>query len=157
MAVWKRKPGTVANEKHSISEFDGLLFCYSIWLKFFQNNLSAAKQKIIFVSLLCVNNKSIFSSKRTEKEKASKWSVSWAPDLDAFKITWFSCLPRRLFPFLDFNNCCLGCLGNHTIPSKFFWFKCYSGIFLFFVKAKLRNDASNRAGAAWWWPEQLAS
>jgi len=50
MAVWKWKPGTVANEKHSISEFDGI-FCYSIWFKNrkkennFQNNLSTVKQQ----------------------------------------------------------------------------------------------------------------
>lgn len=54
MAGWKWKPGTVANEKHSISEFDGLLFCYSIWLKFFSKQFiySETKNHLRF-PLLC--------------------------------------------------------------------------------------------------------
>lgn len=75
MAVWKWKPGTAANEKHSVSEFDGLLFCYSIWLNFFQNNLFTVKQKIIFVSLLCVNHKSIFPVKELSKKQVSGLQV----------------------------------------------------------------------------------
>ena len=45
MAGWKWKPGTVANEKHSISEFDGFLFCYSIWLKFFSKQFIYSETK----------------------------------------------------------------------------------------------------------------
>lgn len=98
MTGWKWKPGTVANEKHSISEFDGLLFCYSIWLKFFfQINLSAVKQtkKIIFVFLFCIKNKSIFPVKELGEEKPSKWSPRCTRDLEAFKITLFSCLQPK--------------------------------------------------------------
>lgn len=72
MAVWKWKPGTVANEKHSISEFDGIL-CYSIWFKkkkkekLFQNNLSTVKQQTTkrkkeIIVFLFASNKSLMSS-----------------------------------------------------------------------------------------------
>lgn len=150
MTGWKWKPGTVANEKHSISEFDGLLFCYSIWLKFFfQINLSTVKQtkKIIFVFLFCIKNKSIFPVKELgEKKQASGLHVAheiWRH----LKSLYFHVFSQRLLSFSWWFQRLLfgGTWAFTTMPSKFFQFKCYRRTFIprHPLKAKLRNDISH--------------
>lgn len=115
MAVWKWKPGTVANEKHSISEFDGI-FCYSIWFKnrkkkttfkiiYLQWNNKQNKTKIISILLIFASNKSISPVKVLRKKRQEIGFPSYIPGPDMIQLNLFSCLPLKIFfsPFLD---CC---------------------------------------------------
>ena len=62
---------------------------------------------------------------------------------------------NAFFPFLTSTTAVWGvwaiipCLLNSSDSNAIVEFFSFFSFLFFFVKAKLRNDASNRAGAAW--------
>lgn len=156
MAVRKWKPGTVANEKHFWVWWDSLLQHLILKNTFKTIYLQWCTKEIISIVLFFVNNKSVLQVKELRKKKQGVGSQSWAPNPDTFRLDLFSCLLLKTFvpPFLTLAAAVdAGWLGHSGMPYEFLWLKCYSGIFVVVVKAKLKGMiycALNRAGVACW-------